>query len=159
MKKIIRLTESDLTHIVKRVINENSKRDVFIELIKKNGWNNAAEYVGGVENLKKLTGIETAMDFLNLFNDMNGVKKKENSNWVLFKDGHKKTMISYNRKKRRVYVNYRDIGFILENDFNLRLSEVEENIMKWLDNVYNLRDVEILRGAAIYEYLTLIANV
>jgi len=61
VKKIIRLTESDLTHIVKRVINENSKRDIFIELIKKNGWDEAAKYVGGIENLKRLMGIETPM--------------------------------------------------------------------------------------------------
>jgi len=155
VKKIIRLTESDLTHIVKRVINENSKRDVFIELIKKNGWDQAAEYVGGVENLKKLTGIETTMDFLNLFNDMNGVKSEENPNWILFKYGPEKTMISYNIKKRRVYVNYRDIWTILFNDFEIiNESKVNKLITKWLDEVYNIRDVEILRGMARYEYLT-----
>jgi len=31
MKKIIRLTESDLTRIVKRIINEQSQGDIFIE--------------------------------------------------------------------------------------------------------------------------------
>jgi hypothetical protein len=34
MKKIIKLTESDLTNIVKRVIKENSAKDDLIQMIK-----------------------------------------------------------------------------------------------------------------------------
>lgn len=46
MKKIIRLTESDLTNIVKRVIKENSMRDDLIQMIKDDGWKSTAELVG-----------------------------------------------------------------------------------------------------------------
>ena len=35
MKKIVKLTESDLTRIVKRVIKENSAKDDLIQTIKK----------------------------------------------------------------------------------------------------------------------------
>ena len=71
MKKIIRLTETDLTNIVSRVIKENSMRDDLIQMIKNDKVYVASEYVGGAKNLKKLTGINEPMEFLNLFNDLN----------------------------------------------------------------------------------------
>ena len=123
-------------------------------MVKDFGWGLTSKVVNGSKKLVKLAFNNDPMDFINLFNDMNGVKSEENPNWTLFKDEHEKTMISYDRKKRRVYVNFRDIGFILENEFELTISEVKKIIMKWLDNVYNLRDVEIVRGMARYEYLT-----
>ena len=71
MKKIIKLTESDLTNIVKRVIKENSVKDDLIQMIKDGDWKSTAELVGGDKNLKKLLAFNDPMDFLNLFNDLN----------------------------------------------------------------------------------------
>lgn len=142
---------------MKIIITENQQESIKIDLqnmVKDFGWGLTSKVVNGSKKLVKLAFNNDPMDFINLFNDMNGVKSEENPNWTLFKDEHEKTMISYDRKKRRVYVNFRDIGFILENEFELTISEVKKIIMKWLDNVYNLRDVEIVRGMARYEYLT-----
>ena len=51
MKKIIRLTEDDLTRIVKRVISENqSKVDSLINMIKSDGLNYIEKYFGNIEN-------------------------------------------------------------------------------------------------------------
>ena len=71
MKKIIRLTESDLTNIVKQVIKENSMRDDLIQMIKDGDWKTATKFVGGDKVLKKILGFNDPMDFLNLFNDLN----------------------------------------------------------------------------------------
>ena len=51
MKKIIKLTESDLTRIVKRVINENNTKTSLIGTIKDEGFKSTSEMVGGAENL------------------------------------------------------------------------------------------------------------
>jgi hypothetical protein len=143
---------------MKIIITENQQESIKMDLqnmVKDLGFGLTSKVVNGSKKLAKLAFNNNPMDFLNLFNDMNGVKSEENPNWVLFKDGPKKTMISYNRKKRRVYVNYRDIWTILFNDFEIiNESKVNKLITKWLDEVYNLRDVEILRGMARYEYLT-----
>ena len=56
--KIIRITESDLTNIVKKVIKENSLRQDLIQQIKEDGWKETSELVGGSSNLKKLTGLD-----------------------------------------------------------------------------------------------------
>ena len=66
--KIIRLTESDLSRIVKQVIKENEKKDTLINMIKEDGWMSVSEMVGGSDNLKRFSEIDTPMKYLNLFN-------------------------------------------------------------------------------------------
>ena len=157
MKKIIQLTESDLTNIVNKVIKESATKNYLIDIIKEESWDSAADLVGGIENLKKLTGINTATDFLNLFNDMNVVKSDENPQWTLFYYDPKRTMVSYNRKNKKVWVNYRDIWYILENDFELineSDSKIKKLITKWLVEVYKINPSEVKRGKSAYKYLT-----
>jgi len=57
MSRIIKLTESDLTNIVKRVIKESAAKDYLIDMVKHNGWKSTSDLVGGAENLKKLVDI------------------------------------------------------------------------------------------------------
>ena len=137
MKKIIKLTESDLTRIVKRVIKENDNRTSLIDTIKDEGFNSTAEMVGGVKNLIKLLGVKTPTEFLHLFDDLN-VFQNKNPNWAFFRYKPKYDLMIYNRKKGEIYVSYEDIWSVLKNNFSLNHSEIQELIKKWLDEVYNL---------------------
>ena len=56
MKKVIRLTESDLTNIVKRVIKENAAKDSVIDMLKNDGLRYTTELVGSFKNIKKIIG-------------------------------------------------------------------------------------------------------
>jgi hypothetical protein len=139
--KVIKLTESDLTNIVKRVIKENSAKDTLIDMIKEEGWNSAAELVGGIENLKKLTGIESPMDYLNLFNDMDVVQSKEEPDWALFRYEKGNNMMIYDKISKDFFVSYNVIWSFLEKGFGLNYSETQEVTKEWLDEVYNLKGV------------------
>ena len=141
--KIIRLTESDLTNIVKKVIKENEAKDSLIDMIKEDGWEETSELVGGFENLKKLVGIKTPMDFLHLFDDLNVVQSEETPDWTLFKYEKRIKLMVYNRLRNIVYINYYKFWRVLEYDFYLNDSEINELIQEWLGEVYNLRDVTI----------------
>jgi hypothetical protein len=141
--KIIRLTESDLTNIVKKVIKENEAKDSLIDMIKEDGWEETTELVGGSENLKKLVGIKTPMDFLHLFDDLNVVQSEETPDWTLFKYEKRTKLMVYNRLRNIVYINYYKFWRVLEYDFYLNDSEINELILEWLDEVYDLRDVTI----------------
>ena len=141
--KIIRLTESDLTNIVKTVIKENSLRDDLIQQIKEYGWKETSQFVGGRVNLKKLVGIKTPMDFLHLFNDLNVVQSEETPDWTLFKYEKRTKLMVYNRLRNIVYINYYKFWRVLEYGFYLNDSEINELIQEWLDEVYDLSDVTI----------------
>jgi len=141
--KVIKLTESDLTNIVKRVIKENSAKDTLIDMIKEEGWNYAAELVGGIENLKKLTGIESPMDYLNLFNDMDAVQSEEKPNWTLYRYEKGNNMMIHNRESGVVFMNYTNIWSFLKEGFELNHYEIGLLIVEWLSEVYNLRNVRV----------------
>ena len=140
--KIIRLTESDITNIVKKVIKENDAKDFLIDTIKEDGWKSASELVGGYENLKKLVGIKTPMDFLHLFDDLNVINSEEKPNLTLFRYEIGNKLMVYNSVNNVVYINYNKIWRGLEIVFfELNDFEIQELTQEWLDEVYDLRGV------------------
>jgi len=141
MSRIIKLTESDLTNIVKRVIKESAAKDYLIDMVKYNGWKSTSDLVGGVENLKKLVDIETPMDFLNLFNDLDIVPSERKPEYTLFRYKKGKNEMMYNRNDNIVYIRYNEIWSFLKNVFELTHSEIQELTKEWLSDVYNLKGV------------------
>ena len=143
MKKIIRLTETDLTNIVKRVIEENSAKDSLIDMIKDEGWDSATELVGGSKNLIKLIGVSTPMEFLHLFDDLDIVQSEEKPDSTLFRYKPEHNIMIFDRKNRIVYTDYDNIWSVLEDGFDLNKSEIYELTKEWLSEVYNLRSIQI----------------
>ena len=133
--KII-ITESQYNLLI-----ENKKNQFLFDIIKKDGWESAAELVGGIKNLKKLTGIETPMDFLKLFNDLDVVQSEEKPDWELYRYEKGNNMMIYDRKSDIVYINYDVIWSFLEKVFDLNYSEIQQLTEEWLSEVYNLRGV------------------
>jgi hypothetical protein len=139
--KIIKLTESDLTNIVKRVIKENSMKDGLINTIKEEGVKSASELVGGSKNLIKILKIDTPMDYLNLFNDLDVVQSETNPDWTLFRYNLNNNFMVYDRKNEDVYVSYDDIWSILKDNFGLTDRDTWKLMNVWLGEVYNIRGV------------------
>jgi hypothetical protein len=141
MKKIIKLTESDLTRIVKRIIKENDVKMDLIDTIKDEGFKSASEMVGGSEILMKLLGVKTPMDFLHIVDDLDVVQSEKNQDRTLFRYKPYHNLMIYDKKTGVVYVSYDDIWSFLGGNFGLNYSEIQELIKEWLDEVYNLRGV------------------
>ena len=141
MKKIIILTESDLTRIVKRVIKENSVKDDLIQSIKEEGWDNTADLVGGDKNLAKLAFNNDPIDFLHMFDDLDIVVSEEVPNWTLYRYEKGNNIMIYNRKNGNTYVNYYKIWEFLEKGFGLDFDEIQGLTNEWLFEVYNLSGV------------------
>ena len=105
-------------------------------MIKEQGWFDVSEYVGGVENLKKLTGIETPMDFLNLFNDLDVVQSKKNPDSTLFK--YKKGNNVMVLLGGNVNIDYNKIWSFLGEGFGLDFYQTKKLTELWLSDAYNL---------------------
>ena len=136
--KVIKLTESDLTNIVKRVIKESNSKNSLINLVREDGWQTASKYVGGIENLKRLLRIETPMDFLNIFTDLDVVESDEapDSNLYRYEEGN--NIMIYNRQRGSLYVNFKFTWLFLKEAFGLREVELEQLTQEWLTETYNL---------------------
>ena len=141
MKKIIKLTESDLTRIVKRVIKENNTKMELINTIKDEGFNSTAEMVGGAEILMKLLNIKTPMDFLHLFDNLEVVRSEKSQYWTLFRHKPNDNVVLYDRRDDDIYISNDEIWLILEYYFDLSYTESHSLIMEWLNEVYNFEKV------------------
>jgi hypothetical protein len=129
---------------MKIIITESQKKSINIELqniIKDDGWETAAKFVGGINNLKKLVGIETPMDFLNLFNDLDVVQSKKNPGSTLFKDKNGNNLMVHNSKRKinsNVNIDYNNIWSFLGEGFGLDFYETKKLTELWLYDAYNL---------------------
>jgi hypothetical protein len=133
--KII-ITESQYNLLI-----ENKKNQSLIDMIKDEGWESAAELVGGVENLKNLTGIGTPIDFLNIFTDLDVVQSEEKPDWELYRYEKGNNMMIYVRKNDYVFIDYHKIWSFLKKGFDLNYPEIQQLTEEWLSEVYNLRGV------------------
>lgn len=126
---------------MKLIITESQKEKMLKNLIKNNGVVFASNIVGGIENLFDVLNIETPMDFLHLFDDMEQVQSEEKSNWTLFryKKGH--NIMIYVTENETVYIDYYEIWSFLESNFGLNHQEITGLTKKWLGGVYNLKGV------------------
>ena len=98
--------------------------------------------VGGYENLKKLVGFKTPMDFLHLFDDLNVINSEENPYLTLFRYEIGNKLMVYNSVNNVVYINYNKIWRGLEIVFfELNDFEIQELTQEWLYEVYDLRGV------------------
>jgi hypothetical protein len=124
---------------MKIIITENQKKSINIELqniIKDDGWETAAKFVGGIDNLKKLVGIKTPMEFLNLFNDLDVVQSKKNPDSTLFKDKNGNNLMVHNNSN--VNIDYNNIWSFLGEGFGLDFYETKKLTELWLYDAYNL---------------------
>ena len=144
--KII-ITESQYNFLI-----ENKKFELLFNITKYENWESASHMVGGIENFKRLTGIETPLDFLNLFNDLNVVQSEENSDLILFRYEKKNNIMAYIKKYNDVYINYDVIWSFLKEGFDLNYSEIQQLIKEWLSEAYNLRGVTTYIGHYLDDY-------
>ena len=122
---------------MKIVISENKLENV----LKKSGTEKTIKLLSGWENFCKVFNIESPMDFLHLFDDLEQVQSEEKEDWTLFryKKGH--NFMIYDRKSEDVYINYDEIWSFLNDKFGLNYTEIQSLTEEWLDEVYNLRGV------------------
>jgi hypothetical protein len=129
MKYII--TESQDNKMVEKLTNS----------IKSDGWSRTSKLVGGDENLIKLLGITSPMEFLHLFDNLNVSKNKEEPDWTLFNNNMGDNLMIYNKKNKIVYIDKNEIWLILRKIFGITSPEIQELTKEWLIKVYKLRRV------------------
>jgi hypothetical protein len=76
----------NLQEHIRRVLKEETLKTKLIHNIKNDGWFNVSPYVGGDDNLKKVTDIHNALGFMKLFLDLKGVVSEQEPLMRLYKN-------------------------------------------------------------------------
>ena len=123
---------------MKIVITENKLEKV----LKQSGTKKTIELLGGWDNFCKVFKIESPMDFLHLFDDLERVQSEEKKNWTLFRYKKGDNYIVYDRENEEVYINNVEILMILLKtirQFDNTYTVTQEVLKKWLGEVHNLK--------------------
>ena len=129
---------------MKYIITESQKNNLKVllkQIIKSKDIELAFKSVNGFDNFVKIMDINSPIDFLHLFDDLEQVQSEEEPDWTLFRYKPKKNLMIYDKKNDYVYINYDEIWEVLANVFKLKYTEIEELTQEWLSEVYNLRGV------------------
>lgn len=128
---------------MKLIITENKLEKV----LKQSGTKKTIELLGGWDNFCKVFKVESPMDFLHLFDDLEEFKSTENSNFLLYRYRTGKNIMIYNIKENRVGISNKEIlAFVTSSNLfsSSHVSKRKGIIQTWLNEVYNI-DVAINR--------------
>jgi hypothetical protein len=129
---------------MKILISENTLLGGVKSMIKNLGIKSVIDFVGGWETFCVIMNINSPMDFLHLFDDLDIVqseKREKRENWTLFRYEKENNLMIYDRKSEVVYIKNNEIWSFLENKFGLKYGETQELTEEWLGDVYNLRGI------------------
>jgi len=135
--KII-ISESQYNLLFESKLKQNLKQE-----IKDFGIKDTAELVNGMDNLFEILDINSPMEFLHLFDDLDIIQSEENPDFILFRYKKGKNMMIYNKKNKDVYINFEEIWKPLL-DVGLFNPDIQELTREWLSDVYNIRGVTTL---------------
>ena len=131
----------NLQESIRKVLKEESLKSDLIYKIKNDGWFDVSPYVGGDNNLKKITEIYNSRIFMRLFLDIKGYVSKQEPQMRLYKNENGENVFVINTWKRdiRIYVNYdliyRPLSLFLETNTNMKKKEF---LQKWFKDKYDI---------------------
>ena len=123
------------------VIMNNQLEITLIDNIKESGVNDTVSMVGDFDIFCQLLNINSPMDFLHLFDDLEQVHSKKYKDLILFRYIPNYNFMVYNTKNETVYINYYEMWLLLETYFGINYTKIQSLTKKWLDDVYNFRGI------------------
>jgi hypothetical protein len=141
MRKVVKLTESDLARIVKKVIKEQkqTKQDVLKKQVLKNGWESVSEMIG-FDNLYKFGFNNDYNEFLNLFNNLDIEHKDDDFSWVVYRGYDGGWLMMLHKRDKEIFINSNIIWSFLER-LGFGKIKIKKIIKKWLSEVYGLTEI------------------
>ena len=126
---------------MKILINESQLQSTIKSMIKNLGTQSTIDNVGVWDNFCQVLNINSPMDFLHLFDDLDVVQSDEKENFTLFRYKKGNNLMIYDRKKKEVYISHNEIWSFLDNEFSLTNPVIRGVTKKWLDEVHNLKGI------------------
>ena len=127
-----------------KLIKEDTLKQSLLDNIKEFGVKDTVNMVGDFDIFCQLLNINSPMDFLHLFDDLEQVQSKEKGHLILFRYKKGYNFMIYDTKNEIVNIDYDDIWSFLRSNFGLNYVQTRALTKKWLDEVYNLKGITTL---------------
>lgn len=127
---------------MKIIITENQHNVIkqkLLDLVKRHGFDTGIIVIRSSDKLKEIAFDNNPMNFLNLYDDLITTKSE---GIIYFKNKNNDNFIIYSEPTNVAYFDYINIWSILEEEFNLTYSEVQNLTKVWLEDVYGFDDVK-----------------
>jgi len=102
-----------------KLIKEDTLKQSLIGNIKEFGVKDTVNMVGDFNNLCQLLNINSPMDFLHLFDDLEQVQSEQRKDLILIRYKPNYNLMIYVTKNETVYIDYDEIWSFLEDKFGL----------------------------------------
>ena len=132
----------NLQESIRRILREeisNRGKDKLIHMIKTLGFDITSKAVGGIDNLKKVTGINSPHKFMELFLGLKPKQSEETLNAILFKNEMGVNIFIHREVSKNTYFNedfvYGPLGFFSETRF---VEDRDNFLSEWVRKNYGL---------------------
>ena len=131
-----------MRNIIKQILNEeiDSRYERIKSIVNKYGIEQAIEMVVGGMDTIRIVYEDNPESFLDQFNNLTPVETDDRI-YYEDKDGNPLFMYYPNRKNEVVYIHYGRIWMFFSDVLELRSSEIQNIINKWLEETYNLTEL------------------
>ena len=129
-----------MRNIIKHILKEeyDSRYDRIKSIVNKYGIDRAIELVVGGMDTIRIVYEDNPETFLDQFNDLT-ILKIDNKIYYVDKNGSPLFYYFTNKKNGDVYINYYRIWMFFSDVLELKYSETQDIIKKWLEVNYNLK--------------------
>ena len=126
-------------HIKKILKEETNLKKIIHKLIKNAGINVAIDVAGGFYELCEIMEIETPIDLLNLYNDLEVVESNQKPGIFLFRNKIGDNYFIYEKTSDYVGVYLQNLPKVLFDHFGLTMPQTRRLFNKWLKESLNIK--------------------
>ena len=144
----------NLQESIRRIIREESAKQELIQMIKDDGIIVPIQIVNGANNLIKIMGIKTPMDFLDIFDNLKPVRSVEQPRLMLYRYKEGDNIFVYDKKNDEAYINY-SLWYAIKDGFDLTYFKTQEICKEWLEQKYEIKVKNVFSSAPGSEHLTI----
>jgi len=144
----------NLQENIKRILREESEKQALIQMIKDDGIIFPIQIVNGADNLIKIMGVKTPMDFLDIFDNLKPVRSEEQPRLMLYRYKEGDNIFAYDTKNDEVYINY-NLWYFIKDGFDLTYFKTQEICKEWLEQKYEIKVKDVFSSFPGSEHLTI----
>ena len=144
----------NLQENIRRILREESAKQALIQMIKDDGITFPIQIVNGANNLIKIMGIKTPMEFLDIFDNLKPVRSVEQPRLMLYRYKEGDNIFAYDIKNDEAYINY-NLWFAIKDGFNLTYFKTQEICKEWIEQKYEIKVKDVFSSFPGSEHLTI----